>query len=172
VDLGGLLADARHRAGLSQDDLAERAGTSRPTLSAYEHGRRSPTLRTAARILGAAGFALCALPRVVFTEHAVGGGRVVVVPSALWRLEPARALAVVRLPLHLDWSQPGRVFDMSDRRQRARVYEVVLREGGPDDLLSYVDGVLLVELWGELVLPRAVRAAWAPLIEHVAPVAA
>ncbi len=33
----------------------------------------------------------------------------------------------------------------------------------PPDL-TYVDGVLLAELWDELVLPRAVRAAWAPIV--------
>ncbi|MGH3566862.1 MAG: helix-turn-helix transcriptional regulator [Pseudonocardia sp.] len=55
-----MLAQARQRAGISQDELAKRAGTSRPTLSAYEHGHRSPTLRTASRILAAAGFELTA----------------------------------------------------------------------------------------------------------------
>src|SRR3954471_12304593 len=29
-------------------------------------------------------------------------------------------------PLHLEWSVPGRLVDLSDRRQRARLYEVVL----------------------------------------------
>jgi hypothetical protein len=45
-----LLADARRVAGMSQDERARRAHTSRPTLSACEHGRKSPTLesRTAA----------------------------------------------------------------------------------------------------------------------------
>jgi hypothetical protein len=28
---------------------------------------------------------------------------------------------------------------------------IVLREGGPDDVLRYVDGVLLVDIWDELV---------------------
>jgi hypothetical protein len=35
-----------------------------------------------------------------------------------------------------------------------------LREGGPDDVVAYVDGALLVDLWRELVLPPRVRAAW------------
>lgn len=64
------------------------------------------------------------------------------------------------------WSDPRRVFELRDRRQRARVYEIVLREGTLDDLLTYVDGVLLVELWDDLVLPRAVRDVWTPLITH------
>ncbi len=172
MDLGRMLVEARQGAGLSQDELAERAGTSRPTLSSYEHGHRSPTLRTAARILAASGFELSVVPRMAFAEHDIGRGRSITIPSALPRLAPERALAIVRLPLHVNWSEPRRLFDLGDRHQRARVYELVLREGGADDLLAYVDGVLLVDLWDELVLPRAVRAAWGPLIERSAPVAA
>jgi hypothetical protein len=44
------------------------------------------------------------------------------------------------------------------------VYEIVLQEGRPSDILAYVDGALLVDLWDDLVLPRAVRSAWAPLV--------
>jgi hypothetical protein len=35
-----------------------------------------------------------------------------------------------------------------------------------------VDGVLLVELWDDLVLPRDVRSAWRPLIERAMSAAA
>ena len=66
-----LLEDARRSAGLSQDALARLAGTSRPTLSAYEHGRKSPTLATAARLLSKAGFDLAAVPRVGGTNLTV-----------------------------------------------------------------------------------------------------
>lgn len=159
-----LLVRARHAAGLSQQALSARAGTSRPTLSAYEHGRKSPTLETAVRLLGAAGFELAIQPRMSFSEWVTARGRVVPVPSSLPRLEPERALAVVTLPLRLNWSEPGRRFDLRDRRQRARVYEIVLREGGPEDILTYIDGVLLTELWDELVVPRDIRAAWAAVI--------
>ena len=161
-----VLVAARRSAGLSQDELAKRAGTSRPTLSSYEHGHRSPTLQTTARILAAAGFVLDAVPIITFAEHRSARGRSILVPSRLPRLEPARALATVALPLHLNWSEPGRRFDLRDRRQRARVYEIVLREGSADDLLTYIDGVLLVELWDDLVLPRRLRAAWAPMVEQ------
>jgi hypothetical protein len=44
------------------------------------------------------------------------------------------------------------------------VYEIVLQEGTPADVLAYVDGVLLVDLWEDLVLPRTVRSAWATLV--------
>ncbi len=170
-----LLAQARTAAGLSQAALAERAGTSRPTLSAYEHERKSPTLETAGRIVGKAGFELSLTPRIEFREQvAVERGRPIEVPNVLPRLTLDRAFATVELPLHLNWSDRGRLFDLLDRRQRARVYELVLREGGPEDVLAYVDGALLVDLWDDLVLPAKVRAAWATVVtgrRHVEDVA-
>ena len=42
----------------------------------------------------------------------------------------------------------------------------MLREGAPEDILRLVDGVLLVDLWAELVLPKYVRGAWEPLIQN------
>jgi hypothetical protein len=56
------------------------------------------------------------------------------------------------------------VFDLRSRADRSRVYEIVLQEGTPADILTYVDGALLVDLWEDLVLPRVIRSAWAPLI--------
>jgi transcriptional regulator with XRE-family HTH domain len=162
-----LLGRVRRAAGLSQDELAGRAGTSRTAVSAYEHGRKSPSLDTVDRLLGAAGYELEASPRIEFVDVAAARGRVVGVPTRLPRLPVAQALAAVELPLTLNWSQPGRLFRLADRGDRARVYELVLREGSAADVLAYIDGALLVELWDELVLPRAVRAAWSPLIDQV-----
>jgi hypothetical protein len=85
------------------------------------------------------------------------------VPDRLPRLDAGSALATVALPVHLNWSAPDRVFNLAQRGDRARVYEVVLQEGRPADILSYVDGVLLADLWDDLVLPRAVRSAWSPV---------
>jgi transcriptional regulator with XRE-family HTH domain len=45
----------RRRRGLTQADLARRAGTSQPVISAYEHGRRDPSFGTLERLVGAAG---------------------------------------------------------------------------------------------------------------------
>ena len=45
----------RRRQGLTQAALARRAGTSQPVVSAYEHGRRDPTVGTLERLVGAAG---------------------------------------------------------------------------------------------------------------------
>jgi transcriptional regulator with XRE-family HTH domain len=45
----------RRRRGLTQGELARRAGTSQPVISAYEHGRRDPTVGTLRRLIDAAG---------------------------------------------------------------------------------------------------------------------
>ena len=48
--------------------------------------------------------------------------------------------------------------------RRARLYEVVLREGDLDDICALVDGRELVRLWDELYLPVWLREAWTPVI--------
>jgi transcriptional regulator with XRE-family HTH domain len=50
-----VLSRARKRAGLTQAELARRAGTSQPVISAYEHGRRDPSIETLRRLVRAAG---------------------------------------------------------------------------------------------------------------------
>lgn len=52
----GLLRTARDKAGLTQQQLAELAGVSQQAISAYETGRKEPTLPTLIRLLAAAGF--------------------------------------------------------------------------------------------------------------------
>jgi transcriptional regulator with XRE-family HTH domain len=164
TDAAELLERVRVSSGLTQEELARRAGTSRPTLSAYEHGRKSPTVATFARLLSRAGWELAAQPHVSFTQQTSARGKPTWIPDRLPRLDVAHALASVELPIHLNWSVPGRVFDLRSRADRARAYEIVLQEGTPADILAYVDGALLVDLWEDLVLPRSVRSAWASLI--------
>jgi transcriptional regulator with XRE-family HTH domain len=164
LDAAKLLERARTSAGLTQEELARRAGTSRPTVSAYEHGRKSPTVATFARLLSGAGWDLAVQPHMSFSQQPSARGKPIWVPDRLPRLDVSRALAAVKLPLHLNWSAPGRIFDLRSRADRSRVYETVLQEGRPADILAYIDGVLLVDLWEDLVLPRAVRSAWAPLV--------
>jgi len=45
----------REAAGMTQRELAERAGTSQSAIAAYESGRKSPTWRTVERLAQAAG---------------------------------------------------------------------------------------------------------------------
>ncbi|RJQ83158.1 helix-turn-helix domain-containing protein [Amycolatopsis panacis] len=163
---GELLAEARRAAELSQHELAQRAGTSRPTLSAYERGRKSPTLDTVTRLLAGAGFELALESRIVFHEQSAPGGRSISLPSALPRLPLAKAFASVVLPVELNWSEPDRRFDLAARADRARLYEIVLREGTGDHIIEYIDGALLMDLWDELVLPRDVRSGWETLVHN------
>jgi uncharacterized protein len=53
-----LLREARHRAGLTQVQLAARADTTQSVISAYESGRRQPTLPVLLRLLAATGHSL------------------------------------------------------------------------------------------------------------------
>ena len=53
-----LLFEARRQAGLSQRDLARRAGTSQSVIARIESGDTSPTWETLTRLLRAAGFDL------------------------------------------------------------------------------------------------------------------
>lgn len=53
MDVPTILRDARRRAGLSQAALAERTGTSQATISAYESGRKQPSVDTLSRLLAA-----------------------------------------------------------------------------------------------------------------------
>ena len=57
-----LIKEARSRAGLTQAELAALAGTSQPTVAAYESGTKVPGAQTLERLLGAAGLGLSAVP--------------------------------------------------------------------------------------------------------------
>jgi len=58
ADAGVLLATVRREAGLTQTELARRAKTSQAMVARYENGVASPTVRTLARLLRAAGHEL------------------------------------------------------------------------------------------------------------------
>jgi transcriptional regulator with XRE-family HTH domain len=55
---GSLITEARHRAGISQAELARRADMPRSVVNAYERGRREPD-----QLLEAAGMRLELAPR-------------------------------------------------------------------------------------------------------------
>ena len=54
-----LIREARRAAGLTMAELAERAGTSKPTVSRYENGLVDPRVETLDRLLRACGRGLC-----------------------------------------------------------------------------------------------------------------
>jgi transcriptional regulator with XRE-family HTH domain len=53
-----LIAQIRRTSGLNQAELARRSGLQSSVLSAYEHGRRQPSVSALARIARAAGLEL------------------------------------------------------------------------------------------------------------------
>jgi len=58
TDAASLLRELRRLTGLTQQDLADRAGTSQPAVARIESGLTNPTLSTLARLVGAAGFGI------------------------------------------------------------------------------------------------------------------
>ncbi len=161
------LRAVRVATGLTQAELGLRAGVARPNVVAYEAGRREPRFDSAMALLDAAGAEVVVEPPVVWSWTT--GMRPYAVPSRLWRLDPAVALRAFEPGPHLWWSGPSRPFDLAVRAERCRAYEIVLREGRPEDIESVVDGLLLCEAWPDLVLPRALHASWSPMIENPSP---
>lgn len=163
-----LLQAARRVAGLSQAELAERAGTSQATLSAYERGAKSPALKVAERILHATGLELSVRAHVDFKERSVPGIEPFWVPSMLWNVGPPTCFVILHVPdmvnhtSQIDW-------DLSDRVDRARAYEILIRWGLPQAMLRWLDGALLVDLWDDLDLPEEIRTCWTPAIVHATP---
>lgn len=53
-----LVLEARKRAGITQRELARRAGTAQSVVARLERGQTSPTLETLSRLLAATGFTI------------------------------------------------------------------------------------------------------------------
>ena len=101
-----LIRRARRKAGLSQRELAERAGTSHATLAAYETGAKVPRVDTLDRILRAAGYE----PEVVLSGRADAGREAREAKGRELReaLELAAHFPVRRLAKHLPVPVIGR----------------------------------------------------------------
>lgn len=55
MDAASLIRSVRRRQGLTQAELARRAATSQPVVSAYERGLRDPSCETLRRLVEAGG---------------------------------------------------------------------------------------------------------------------
>ena len=84
-----MLTEARRQAGISQAELARRAGVPRSVVNVYERGRRQPGADVLARLLTAAGFELRLAPAV---RHLDGerAGRLLAQVLDLAEVLPAR----------------------------------------------------------------------------------
>jgi predicted nucleotidyltransferase/DNA-binding XRE family transcriptional regulator len=134
VNSASLLRVAREQSHLSQSDLARRAGVAQSVISAYESGRREPSLRTLARLVEATGHELA----------------IDVIPS------PDRTLGLPDTPLGRRLRQRRRAIIQAAEARRAhniRVFGSVARGEDVDssdiDLLVDLDeGVGLLDLIG------------------------
>lgn len=159
------LLSVRVAGGLTQAELAARSGVARPNIAAFEAGRRDPRWETATRTLAAAGAVVEVTEPITWSWTT--GRRPYAVPSSLWRLALHDAFRVVTPGVHLWWSGSAPHLDLAARTDRGQAYELVLREGTPQDIRSIVDGALLIEMWPELVLPGELRRAWQPVVDGV-----
>lgn len=103
MEVPSTLRAARRRAGLSQHDLARRAGTSQATVSAYENGRKQPTVETFHRLLAAAASRLVVEPAErpvvqVSDEQLARAGRTLVAVLELAAALPTRHRPDLRFP--------------------------------------------------------------------------
>lgn len=157
-----LILAARRGAHLTQRELAERAKTSQAALSAYERGLKTPSLAVAERIVEAAGYRLDLVTSVRFTRHDEPRLHPFWVPDRLWRGKLPECFAKVHL--HDGSASRTRRFDLGRRPQRRQMYELLLRRGAPEELMDWIDGALLVDLWAELRIPQPIRASWQPAV--------
>lgn len=101
MDVPTTLREARRRAGLSQAALAERTGTSQATISAYESGRKRPSVDTLSRLLAAMDQRLTVQPGRVAEpsrEQFRRSARVLADVLALAEALPARHERALRYP--------------------------------------------------------------------------
>jgi uncharacterized protein len=87
MDIATLLRSARQEAGLTQRELAHRAGTSQPTLARYERGQAVPGFPTLERLLAAAG------KRLHLTVEDLDGAHT----APIWQLLDSHRSAVRRI---------------------------------------------------------------------------
>jgi hypothetical protein len=81
-------------------------------------------------------------------------------PPAQWDGSSGPIEGVVELPFHLYWSDDNNRFDLSKRARLRSMYQIVLTEGSTADVVAFVNRDLLLSVWDELWLSRAVHEAW------------
>jgi transcriptional regulator with XRE-family HTH domain len=163
MDRSFLLGSARRARGLTQARLAAISGTSQATLSAYERGLKSPSLKVASRILAAMDHEFTLRAHVDWIQHHAPGVLPFWAPSMLWSVGPPTCFATLAIPDFIQ-NTGMRTWDMRDRDERKGVYEQLIRRGDPEQMIRWMDGALLVDLWEELDLPDPVRNMWEPAI--------
>ena len=127
-----------------------------------------PDLRTLTRLVAACGLELSLDVRPANATGQRDGRsgsesalvRPVAVPDDVDDPAIVKACGIVELPERIRWSGPRQSYDLSDRQDRATVYEQILREGTDDDVRRFIRLDELADLWDDLVVPAHVRDAW------------
>jgi len=133
-------------------------------LSAYERRRKAPSLEVTERLMWATGCDLGIVTRVEFSEHFAERVGTYYVPDRLWRVEVPLCFANVAMPDLLRQTDQG-LWDLRDRADRRHLYAMLLVLGTPEQIIRWVDGALLVDIWSELEIPRPVRRSWEPVVQ-------
>ncbi|MGH7419370.1 MAG: helix-turn-helix domain-containing protein [Candidatus Rokuibacteriota bacterium] len=107
MEAARLLVQARRQAGISQAELARRAGLPRSVVNVYERNRRQPGVDIFARLLAAAGFELRIAPalRPVADERAA---RLLAQVLDLAEVMPARRRGPLAYPAFSRRAGPAR----------------------------------------------------------------
>jgi transcriptional regulator with XRE-family HTH domain len=95
---GDLIREARRESGLSQAELARRAGMPRSVLSAYEHGHRQPAVAALARITAAAGLEIAVGPPASTRTGLVRAGEILAQVLDLAEMLPQRKRGELAYP--------------------------------------------------------------------------
>ncbi len=99
MDVATTIRRARRAAGLTQAVLAARTGTSQATISAYESGRKRPSVATLERLLAAADARLVVRqPGVPSEERLARNARALEEVLALAEALPVRHAPELRFP--------------------------------------------------------------------------
>jgi len=67
-------------------------------------------------------------------------------------------------PVHVLRFDEPRECDLDDIVDRRIAYRAVMSEGRPEDIMGFIDRDMLVELFEDIALPPATRAAWQPVV--------
>ena len=81
-------------------------------------------------------------------------------PPINWDRSTGPTAGSVELPFHLYWSDDNNRFNLDKRARLRSLYQIVLTEGSADDIRTYLNRDVLLDVWDELWLSPAVHSEW------------
>ena len=74
-------------------------------------------------------------------------------PSMLWAVAPPACFATVKMPDLIGLTGNNR-WNLRDRDERRGAYEQLIRCGLPQQMIRWIDGGLLIDVWDDVDLPE------------------